>query len=261
MAHLVLGYPTLAESLRTADAYIAAGCAVLELQIPFSHPTADGPLITEACRTATGQNGVTIEAAFEAVAEIRRRHPEQQLVVMSYLNPLFVYGLEKTAQKLLSLNIHHLIVPDLPVDSPLADRLQTPGAPLLRTANCELRTSTGLRLIPVVAANVTDDRLDRLLAAGYDFFYLMSDFKITGATFSLHPRLKAVIQRLHDGGAGCCIGFGISTPAQAQLAVEACGMAVVGSAFIRAQNEGRLHACLAEWQNVFLKKPETVSYV
>ena len=59
MAHLVLGYPTLAESLRTAETYIRAGVQVLELQIPFSHPTADGPVITAACREAVRQ-GVTV---------------------------------------------------------------------------------------------------------------------------------------------------------------------------------------------------------
>jgi len=247
MAHLVLGYPTLAESLRTAEAYIAAGCEILELQIPFSHPTADGPLITEACRHAVEKNGVDIEACLELVAEIRRRHPQQNIVMMSYINPLFVFGLEKIAEKLLALCINYLIVPDLPVDSLQAALLQNP--------NSKLQTPTSLQLIPVLAANVTDQRLEKLLTAGFDFFYLMSDFKITGATFSLHPRLNAIITRLHAAGARCGIGFGISTPQQAKLAVEVCGLAIVGSAFIRARNENRLQHCLDEWQNAFNPQP------
>ncbi len=254
MAHLVLGYPTLAESLRTAEAYIAAGCEILELQIPFSHPTADGPLITEACRHAVEKNGVDIEACLELVAEIRRRHPQQNIVMMSYINPLFVFGLEKIAEKFLALGINYLIVPDLPVDSPQATLLQTPNS-LLQTPNSKLQTLTSLQLIPVLAANVTDQRLEKLLTAGFDFFYLMSDFKITGATFSLHPRLNAIITRLHAAGARCGIGFGISTPQQAKLAVEVCGLAIVGSAFIRARNENRLQHCLDEWQSAFNPQP------
>lgn len=247
MAHLVLGYPTLAESLRTAEAYIAAGCEILELQIPFSHPTADGPLITEACRHAVEKNGVDIEECLELVAEIRRRHPQQNIVMMSYINPLFVFGLEKIAEKFLALGINYLIVPDLPVDSP--------QAALLQTQNSELQPPKSLQLIPVLAANVTDQRLEKLLTTGFDFFYLMSDFKITGATFSLHPRLNAIITRLHAAGARCGIGFGISTPQQAKLAVEVCGLAIVGSAFLRARNENRLQHCLDEWQNAFNPQP------
>ena len=247
MCHLVLGYPSLAESLRTAEAYIAAGCEILELQIPFSHPTADGPLITEACRHAVEKNGVDIEACLDLVAEIRRRHPQQNIVLMSYLNPLFVFGLEKTAEKLLALDIHYLIVPDLPVDSPQAALLG-----FCHPVKDPIRDDKGLKLIPVLGANISDQRLEKLLASGFDFFYLMSDFKITGATFSLHPRLNAIISRLHAAGARCGIGFGISTPQQAKLAVEACGLAIVGSAFIQARNENRLQKCLSEWQNAFI---------
>lgn len=228
MAHLVLGYPTLQESLKTAEAYVAAGVQILELQIPFSHPTADGPVITAACREAALQQRVTVADCLSAIRHLRERHPEQEMIVMSYLNRVFAYGAERFVAALETLNIRHLIVPDLPVDSALAGRIRA--------------AATGLQLVPVLAANASDERLEQLLSGDFDFFYLMADFKITGSAFSLHPRLRTIITRIRAArpAARVGIGFGISTPEQALLAVGEADLAIVGSALIRARDEGRL---------------------
>ncbi len=219
MAHLVLGYPTLADSLATAEAYVRAGIRTLELQIPFSHPTADGPVITAACQEAAGPQGVTVTDCLLAIRSLREDFPEQEIIVMSYLNRVFNFGLEQFAQALESLNVKHLIVPDLPVDNPVAARLQ----------------GSGVQWVPVLAANVSDERLEKLLSAGFDFYYLMADFKITGAAFSLHPRLKIVIAAIKRTRpeASVGIGFGISTPGQARLAAAEADLAIIGSALIR----------------------------
>jgi tryptophan synthase alpha chain len=230
MAHLVLGYPTLAESLQTARQYVAAGCAILELQIPFSHPTADGPVITQACREAVEQNHVTVEDCFEAIGTIRQQYPEQEIIVMTYLNRLFTFGLEAFTTALHDLQITHVIVPDLPVDSPLADQI----------------TRQDIQLVPVLAANVPSARLEKLLQTGFDFYYLMSDFKITGSGFSLHPRLQEVIAtiRQHQPQARVGIGFGISTPEQVKLVTATADVAIIGSSLIKAQEEGTLERYL-----------------
>lgn len=231
MAHLVLGYPDLAASIQTAETYIAAGVQILELQIPFSHPTADGPIITEACQEATRQ-GVTIEDCLEAMAQIRAKYPEQEIMVMSYLNRVYHYGYAKFAATMAKLGIQHVIIPDLPVDAPLTQQ------------------SSDITLVPVLAANVSNSRLDQLLNANHDFFYLMSDFKITGSGFSLHPRLKEIIQRIRQSENGAKrrtgIGFGISTPEQVRLVNQEADVAIVGSALINAQKNGRLSAFLQE---------------
>jgi tryptophan synthase alpha chain len=231
MAHLVLGYPTLAESLATAGAYIAAGMEILELQIPFSHPTADGPVITAACREAVDGQHVGVDDCLDAIAAIRRRHPEQELIVMSYLNRVFAYGPERFVQAMKQLDIRHLIIPDLPVDSPLASRFE------------------GVQLIPVLAANVSDRRLDQLIQSGFDFYYLMSDFKITGSTFSLHPRIQHIIARLKASGRGkkprIGVGFGISNAEQVRAVTREADLAILGSALIQAQQTGNLQTLLA----------------
>ncbi|MCW5925155.1 MAG: tryptophan synthase subunit alpha [Saprospiraceae bacterium] len=253
MAHLVVGYPSLEESLRTAEAYIRAGVQVLELQIPFSHPTADGPIITAACREAVRQ-GVTVRDCVVAIAALRKRHPSQEIVAMSYLNRIYAFGCQRFMGEMEALGVQHLLVPDLPVD-----HIDFPGFQNLRNRR--------VKLVPVLAANVSDARLEKLLRMGFDFFYLMSDFKITGSAFGLHPRLREVVARIKSHPVAPCqsanppfprvgIGFGISTPEQARVVVEAADLAIVGSALIQAQGEGRLDAYLDALKNTFAPATE-----
>jgi tryptophan synthase alpha chain len=240
MAHLVLGYPTLAESLRTAEAYVRAGVEILELQIPFSHPTADGPVITVACQEAVRQ-GVTVQDCLEAIRGLRATHPAQEIMVMSYVNRVYSFGFQAFVREMAQLDVRHLIIPDLPVDAVLA------------TDSVEY---SAVKLVPVLAANVSDERLGKLLDMGFDFFYLMSDFKITGSGFGLHPRLQEVIATIKKRTpmARVGIGFGISTAEQARLVAGAADVAIVGSALIQAQREGRLEAYLEEMKSVFAAK-------
>jgi tryptophan synthase alpha chain len=232
MAHLVLGYPTLAESLRTAEQYVEADCGILELQIPFSHPTADGPVITQACREAVEQQQVSVADCMKAIGSLRERFPAQEIVVMSYLNRVFAYGFELFSAQLAALDIRYAIIPDLPVDSLLARQ--------------HFGAQRSVQLVPVLAANIALPRLNQLLNDGFDFFYLMSDFKITGSGFSLHPHLEQVIAhiRAHNAAARVGIGFGISTPEQVRTVQATADMAIIGSSLIKAQQEGRLAAYL-----------------
>lgn len=238
MAHLVLGYPTLTESIRTAAAYVRAGVQILELQIPFSHPTADGPVITAACQEAVRQ-GVSVRDCIGAIRSIREQWPEQEIMVMSYANRLYHFGFQQFADEMEAVGVRHLIVPDLPVDG--AARFIAPPS--------------SVQWVPVLAANVPDSRLDQVLGMGFDFFYLMSDFKITGSGFSLNPRLREVIDKIKSSGATSSrpgtaagrrigIGFGISTPEQARLVAYEVDVAIIGSALILAQQEGRLERYL-----------------
>lgn len=240
MAHLVLGYPTLSQSLETAAQYVAAGIEILELQIPFSHPTADGPVITQACQEAT-KLGITIQDCIGALEQLRQQFPEQKIMVMSYLNRIYSFGFQPFIAVLERLNIQHLIVPDLPADM----------EPLF------FPPDSRVKLVPVLAANTSEARLSKLLDAGFDFFYLMSDFKITGGEFSLHPNLKGLIARIKSFARNGSpapkigIGFGISTPKQAQLVAQEADFAIIGSALIQAQKTGTLESYLHALQQAF----------
>jgi tryptophan synthase alpha chain len=114
--------------------------------------------------------------------------------------------------------------------------------------------------VPVLAANAPDTRLEKLLGKGFDFFYLMSDFKITGSGFSLHPRLKEIISKIKSTShrdskpTRVGIGFGISSPKQVRLVAAEADVAIVGSALIQAQRAGKLDEYLESLQDVFQKK-------
>ena len=234
MAHLVLGYPSLQESIETAVTYIEAGCAILELQIPFSHPTADGPVITQACQYAVEQHHTTVADCLEAIGTIAAKYPEQEIIVMTYLNRLFTFGIEAFTTAMLEMGVERIIVPDLPVHTPIAQKF----------------ISFGVKLVPVLAANVGDARLSELLAQDFDFYYLMSDFKITGSGFSLNPRLQQIIatirNRKPDASVG--IGFGISSREQVAQVLETADYAIIGSSLIKAKAENRLHEYLNSLQ-------------
>lgn len=240
MAHLVLGYPSIAESTRTAEQYIAAGVQILELQIPFSHPTADGPVITKACQQAVEQ-GTTVQDCIEAIRGLQARYPDQEIIVMSYLNRIYNYGFQRFVNVMEAIGIKNLIIPDLPVET----------YPAFRTQDLTLK------LVPVLAANTSDDRLATLLAADYNFYYLMSDFKITGSGFSLHPRLREMIQKIRVQPSKTHIaprigiGFGISSPEQARTVAREADLAIIGSALIQAQNEGKLPEYLESLREIF----------
>jgi len=240
MAHLVLGYPTLAESMRTAEQYITAGVQILELQIPFSHPTADGPVITEACQQAVKQ-GVSVQDCMNAIRGLQARYPDQEIIVMSYLNRIYSYGFQEFVKAMEVIGIKNLIIPDLPVETYPAFSMQ----------------ASNLKLVPVLAANTSDIRLATLLAADYNFYYLMSDFKITGSGFSLHPRLREIIQKIRAQPLKTLpaprigIGFGISSPEQARTVAREADLAIIGSALIQAQNKGKLPEYLESLREIF----------
>jgi tryptophan synthase alpha chain len=239
MAHLVLGYPGLQESLQSAETYIAAGVQTLELQIPFSHPTADGPVITAACQEAVRQ-GVSVRDCLEAIATLRARHPRQEIMVMSYANRLFAYGFQAFAAKMAELGIRHLIVPDWPADQPW------PGFEGAKSS---------VKLVPVLAANTPEHRVQALQQEGFDFYYLMSDFKITGSGFSLHPRLQQMVEQLKTKPCRVGIGFGIASPEQVRTVAAVADLAIVGSALIQAQKEGKLAEYLESLRAVFYAEP------
>lgn len=230
MGHLVLGYPTLPDSIATAEAYIAAGVQILELQIPFSDPSADGFTITEANHVAIA-NGTTIAQCLSELKALHSRHPQQAIVPMTYVNKLFAYGVERLAAELVPLNMASIIVPDLALDSPLARQV----------------IAAGLKPVPVLATNVTETRLNLALAHQPEYVYLMADFKITGQQFTLHERLVDLVGRIRkQSSARIGIGFGISSGAHVQAVLQLADFAIVGSSLIEAQKAQALDSKLKE---------------
>ena len=231
MAHLVLGHPTLPESLATARRYAAAGVRYVEVQLPFSHPTADGVTITAANRTALAATP-DLADYWTALRALAAELPPERLVLMTYANRIVGGGVEAFVAQLRAVGIRQLIVPDLPLDAPAAAAL----------------LGAGLDLFPVLAPNVSAARLERLLTHQPAFVYIMAGYRLTGQAFDLDPRLAALVaairQRAPQAAVG--IGFGVRTGDDVRAILAIADVAIVGSALLQAQSSGALTGLLDE---------------
>ncbi|MGB0524012.1 MAG: tryptophan synthase subunit alpha [Flammeovirgaceae bacterium] len=225
MAHMVIGYPSLAESRKIADLYIQKGMEILELQIPFSHPTADGTVLTDANRKAV-ERGTTMADSLQFLKEIRADYPQQIIMTMTYVNKLFTFGIEKFCDELAALKIPYVIIPDLPFDSPIAQ-------PIHQHAD--------VQMIPVISANTSGERLKQILALNSDYIYIMADYKITGSGFSINPKIQELISHIKaNSKAKVGLGFGISEKAQVEEVLKIADFAIIGSALTKAVDAGNI---------------------
>lgn len=232
MAHMVIGYPSFEESKAIAKKYIESGMQILELQIPFSHPTADGAVLTDANRKAV-KGGTTLEMSINFLKELKKEYPEQEIMAMTYINKLFTYGLRKFCDDLQAAGIKYIIIPDMPFDSPLAE---------------EVNGHSYVQIVPVLSANTSQKRMDIALSQSPDHIYLMADYKITGAGFSINPKVQQVVDYIRaNSAAKIGLGFGISDKSQVEEVLKVVDYAIIGSAFTKAIDEGKLEDKLASF--------------
>lgn len=225
MAHMVIGYPTLEESRNIAELYIKKGMEILELQIPFSHPTADGTVLTDANRKAV-EGGTTMAKSLQFLKELRAKHPNQIIMNMTYVNKLFAFGIKKFCDEMADLKIPYLIVPDLPFDSALTQAIHDHDY---------------VQLVPVISANTSEERLGKILNMKPDYIYIMADYKITGSGFSINPKIQSQIDRIRAASkAKIGLGFGISEKAQVEEVLKIADFAIIGSALTKAVDEGTI---------------------
>lgn len=237
MTHVVLGYPSLRESIELVRTMADAGASLVELQIPFSDPMADGPTIMRANELALEQ-GVRPLDCFRA-AEKLARAVHAPLLFMSYYNILFSYGEKKRragrdagcgvaqfCRDAKSAGVQGLIVPDVPYH-------------LVRDEYWELAGLHGLAPIPVVAPVTTDKRLKELsTVAKNGFVYCVSATRTTGARDALPKELHGYLRRVKKYfKSPRAVGFGISSPSHVRLVAREAEIAVVGSATIDIINK------------------------
>lgn len=217
MAHLVAGFPDRACSLEAARALLDGGCAALEVQLPFSDPTADGPWIQRACDAAL-RAGLRVDDGLRLVEEIARLAPVP-VFIMSYANLVFVRGVERFLREAKQAGACGLIVPDLPVD---ADE-----------GLYALGRKAGLAVVPVVPAGVRPERLRRVGATGAEYLYVALRPGITGAYTAIGEDNLAFLRQVSALGMKLIAGFGVSSRDQVQALAPYVHLVVVGSAFIR----------------------------
>lgn len=221
MPYLMGGYPDRETSQAIGLAYARNGADLVELGVPFSDPLADGPVI-HAAATAALSAGASLEAILDVAATIAAEVP---VVLMCYVNPIVVRGLERFVDLLVEHGVSGLIVPDLPLEEATDVR-----------AACARR---GVAAVPLVAPTTPESRLGEIGAVASGFLYTVSLTGTTGERSDVDGGLSAIVQRAAaHTSVPVAVGFGISTPAQARAAADAGAAGViVGSRLVRAAGE------------------------
>ena len=221
MTHVVVGYPSLQESEEIVCAMVEAGVSLVELQIPFSDPMADGPTIMKANEHALSL-GVTTEDCF-LFAERLSKRVSVPLLFMSYYNKLFSYrgGIEAFLKRAKQSGITGLIVPDIPPEE-TSDGYWT------------LSKKHGITPVPIVSPVSDSSRLKRISKiATSGFVYCVSTTGTTGARTELPKELKSYLTQMRKVfKVPLALGFGISTPEHIQAIGKHADIAVIGSATI-----------------------------
>lgn len=218
MAHMVAGYPDYDTSLETARALAAGGAALLEVQFPFSDPSADGPAIQAACTEALAA-GFKVEHGWKLVETIRNEFPTVPVFLMSYASIVVTKGVDAFAARAKAAGVAGLIIPDL-----------APGAD---EGLYEAGKKHGLAIVPVIVPSVPDDRLEAVLAPKPEWVYTAIRAGITGVHTTLTPELKAFLSKL-NARTKVLAGFGIDSAEQVRDLRESAHTVVVGSALVRA---------------------------
>jgi tryptophan synthase alpha chain len=217
VAYLTFGDPDPVTSIAVIEAACRAGADVIELGVPFSDPSADGPSIQRAMERALASGG-SLAGALDAVATLRARGVATPVVLFGYYNPIFVMGPETFAARAAAAGIDAVLTVDLPIDE-LAE-LATPLA------------ARGIGVIPLVAPTSTPDRIARLGAFAAPFVYYISLTGVTGVRAAA-PVDPARLGRIREASsAPVAVGFGIRTPADARPFAAIADGVVVGSALV-----------------------------
>ncbi len=217
VAFVTCGDPDLDTTKKIILALERAGCDLIELGIPFSDPTAEGPVIQEANERALS-NGCTTDDVFEMIKEIRKE-TSIPMVFMTYANVVFHYGTEKFCQKMVDTDMSGMILPDVPYEE--KDEFET------------VCHQYGLDFIRMIAPT-SHDRIKMIANDAQGFLYCVSSLGVTGTRSKITTNVNEMVDIVRSvSDIPCGIGFGISTPEQAKKMTEKADAAIVGSAIIK----------------------------
>ena len=217
ISFITCGDPDLETTAAVARACVENGADLIELGIPFSDPTAEGPVIQGAnLRALTG--GVTTDKIFGLVQDLRR-DVTVPMVFMTYANVVFSYGAEKFISTCRRIGIDGLILPDLPYEE------KDEFLPMCR--------QYGVDLISLIAPT-SQNRIAMIAKEAEGFIYVVSSLGVTGTRSEIRTDLASIVEVIRAStDVPCAIGFGISTPEQARKMAAVADGAIVGSAIIK----------------------------
>lgn len=217
IAFITCGDPDLETTAAAVRAAVENGADLIELGIPFSDPTAEGPVIQGANLRALN-GGITTDKIFAFVKELRR-DVKVPMVFMTYANVIFSYGAERFISTCKDIEIDGLILPDLPFEE--KEEFQ----PICH--------KYGVDLVSLIAPT-SENRIAMIAKKAEGFLYIVSSLGVTGTRSEIKTDLASIVKIVHQNtNIPCAIGFGISTPEQAKKMAAVSDGAIVGSAIIK----------------------------
>ena len=222
MAHVVCGYPSFDENMQELEIMAEAGVDLVELQFPFSEPSADGPLFVRANEISL-KNGTTVDQCFAFMKEVSTRFPFKVLM-MGYYNTVFKMGEQRFVDRLVEAGGVGYILPDLPVEE--AGNLH------------RISEQAGVEPIMLMTPTSSDKRLAQLGAAAKGFVYVVARKGVTGSKTQMGDDVAELVKRCRqhtDVPMG--VGFGISSKADMDFLRGSADMAIVGTAALKTWEE------------------------
>lgn len=222
MTHVVMGYPSFDASLAIVASMVEAGVDLMELQIPFSEPVADGPVILHANQRAL-EAGATVDRCLEFAEQVSKRF-EIPFLFMSYFNILYQHGVPRFMQRSRELGIAGTIVPDLPPEE---------GAEYLRAAE-----ESGVAPVFIFTPNTSQERLEYLSQHARGLVYCVARRGVTGSETQFSADLGEYLGRCRKATSlPLAVGFGVKAREDVDFLRGKAEIAVIGSQTIRLVEE------------------------
>ncbi|MGE4483881.1 MAG: tryptophan synthase subunit alpha [Oscillospiraceae bacterium] len=211
------GDPTIEKSAELVDAMVEGGADLVEIGIPFSDPIAEGPVIQDANIRALA-NGCTTDSIFLLAEAVRKKH-DVPLVFLTYLNPVFHYGYERFFARCGDVGVDGIIIPDMPFEE--------------RGELNDIAAKNGVDVITLIAPT-SAERIRMLSKEAKGFIYVVSSMGVTGVRSEIKTDLKSILEVIKScTDVPAAIGFGISTPEQAEKFSKIADGVIVGSAIVK----------------------------
>lgn len=220
---ITVGDPTIEVTEQLVVALAEAGADLIELGIPFSDPMAEGPVI-EAANVRALRNQVTTDDVFAMVARLRASGCTVPLVIMTYANVVFSYGIERFAAREREVGLAGVILPDVPHEE--------------KPEFAEVFAAEGLDVVSLIAPT-SHERIREITADARGFVYIVSSLGVTGVRSEITSDIEGMVTFIREvrPELPCAVGFGISTPEQAAQMAAVSDGAIVGSAIVRMIGE------------------------
>ncbi len=236
MAHLVAGYPTDEIALEVARSLIQGGADILEVQLPFSDPSADGIAIQTACTEVLSRDYKTLDG-LNFIKKIHNEFPNITIYIMSYASLVYTPGVEHFCKLASESGVSGLIIPDLPFDN---------DEGLTKYCN-----QNNMENIPVAAPSMTDERLQKLINAKFKHIYVALRAGITGSKTTIDSSIIEFLKKINNGDSKIYGGFGISDGEQSELLSQYVDSVVAGSVFVNiiSKNKNNVQNLVTEIKN------------